>query len=247
MIAIAVALFCLPAQARVFTMKDLTFAPYIRGTFGDSWLHREPFVQEIGSADVGPTSTYEYSGELGFLINLGAFNFRLGAEILQPGIVSGNGTSPSGNQLFILNSSVFVFDPQAALEVIVKEWKSSRLLVTGGAGYATVSVTNAYTMTASGQTQYGVSSYSESLTGTAMNYFASVGCEFLFTDRLMVMFEGGYRYFLVNTLYHAQDEKTLAEPNGATKGAPALNSDGSDRHFDLSGGFVGISLRFYLQ
>ena len=32
------------AWARVFDPKDLNFAPYVRGTAGDSWMHQEGFI-----------------------------------------------------------------------------------------------------------------------------------------------------------------------------------------------------------
>ena len=151
---------------------------------------------------------------------------------------------PSGEQLYVLDLQVFVFNPVVATEIVVKDYKTSRFLLTAGGGDAFASLTNAYTMTTYGQSALGMSSHSESATGNAINFFGSIGYEFHWMDSVMLMTEAGYRYMPIKNFVHSTDEKTFAQPNGATKGSPFLNADGSQAKIDLSGGFVGLSIVF---
>jgi hypothetical protein len=231
-------------------MKDLSFAPYIRGTAGDAWTHQEAFIQELGATQVDGTVQYSFSGELGFMFRVAPrINMRLGAEVFEPEpITNANGANSSGTSLLTMNSNIFVFNPQVAVEVVATTFKSgNRILVTGGVGDAFVNLKNDYNVTAAGQTALGLGSFTETATGQDINFFSSVGYEFYMVDHILGMLEVGYRYFHVNDLNHSQNEKTFAQQSGATSGSPLLNSDGSQRTFDLSGVFVGLSFRFYIQ
>jgi len=233
-------------------MKNLSFAPYVRGTVGDSWLHQEAFTNELGSTSVDGTSLYSYSGEIGFVFRMTqGLNLRIGAEAFAPAPVSdAKGKDSTGAQLLTVNSSIFVFNPQVALEVVAVTFKSgSRVMITGGAGYAFVNLKNDYNVTTAGQTALGLPSYTETATATQINGFASTAYEFCMVDHVLGMLELGYRYLPVTGLEHSQAQKTFAEKtgNGAANGAPLLNSNGLQRQIDLSGFFVGLSFRFYIQ
>jgi hypothetical protein len=233
-------------------MNNLSFAPYVRGTLGDAWTHQEAFINEVGATSVDGTSTYSFSGEIGFMFRVTkGFNLRVGAEAFEPNPISGAvGSDSTGAQLFTLNSSVFVFNPQIVAEVVLTTFKTgNRILWTAGVGDAFVNLKNDYTVTAAGQTALGVGSYTETATAQQINGFTSAAYEFYMVDHLLGMLEVGYRYFPVTGLNHSQDQKTFAEKSGsgATSGSPLLNSDGNQRKIDLSGVFVGVSLRFYIQ
>jgi hypothetical protein len=237
-------------NARVFDMNQLNIAPYVRGTVGPSMIEKEAYVHEIGSGNsITGKSPYNYGGEIGLLLSVQKFvNLRLGAELYQASpVTNANGTSSTGSVLYSLDSSVFVFNPQVSLEFIFKNYKESRFLFNLGVGRATVSLTNVYTMTAAGTTALSLNSFTEKGTDTVSNGYASLGWEAHFADKAMIMFEAGYKYMPVDSLTHAQDEKTIAQRSGATSGSALLNDDKSQRKFDLSGGFVGISFRFYIQ
>lgn len=243
-------MWAVPSMARVFDMKDLRLAPYLRGTFGDAWTHQEAFIQELGATQVDGSVTYSFSGELGVMFRVAPqVNLRVGAEIFEPNPVSGAiGTDASGATLLTMNSNVFVFNPQVAMEFVAAQFKDgSRVLWTAGVGDAFVNLKNEYDVTAAGQTALGLPSYTETASAQAINFFSSVAYETYFVDRIMGMFELGYRFFQVKNLNHSQDQKTFAQPTGAVSGSSLLNSDGSQRQLDLSGIFVGVSLRFYIQ
>lgn len=234
----------------MFEMKELNIAPYLRGTFSNAWTHQEAFVQEIGSTTVGQTVNYAYGGELGVLLHIASpVNLRIGAELFStPKVTDAKGVDSTGVELFTLNSTIFVFNPNAALEFILIKGKSSRMLFTGGVGYANVSVKNEFAVTSAGQTALGLGSFTETGSANVMNYFTSFGYEFMFVDHVMMMLEAGYRYFPVKELENSQDQKTFAKPSTTqASGTPLLNSDGSTRGIDLSGAFVGLSFRFYLN
>lgn len=233
-------------------MKDLSLAPYLRGTFGDAWTHQEAFIQGLGATTVDQTVTYSFSGELGVMFRVApVVNMRLGAEIFAPNPITGaEGTDANGNLLLTMNSNVFVFNPQVAIEVETVRFKSGgRILWTVGVGDAFVSLKNQYTVTTAGQTALGLPSYDESASATVINGFTSAAWEFYMIDRIFGMLELGYRYMPVSKLVHGEDGKTFAEKTGSgpTAGSAVLNSDGNERKFDLSGVFVGMSFRFYIQ
>jgi hypothetical protein len=250
-VLVALVLWTSVAQARVFDiMNELNFAPYVRGTFGDSLVQKEAFVHGDGDTPVAASSQYNLSGEIGMLVHLsGPVNFRAGAEIIAPSsVTSAKGYNSSNQQLFSLDSQIFVFNPQAAFEIVLTKWKASRALFMFGAGYATVSLKNSYTLTAAGQTQFGINNnFTESATASDINYWAGFGYEFHFADRAMLMLEASYREFKVNNLDNSQAQTTIVNTSGAADGSRLLNMDGTGRKFDLSGAFVGLSFRFYLQ
>jgi hypothetical protein len=248
--ALLVILFSWSASARVFDMKDLNFAPYVRGTFGPSEMGKEAYVHAGGTGtDTTGTVPYNYSGELGFVWRVTqSVNLRVGAEIMQSSpVTNATGSSGAGVTYYTVDSNIFVFNPNLAIEIVLKHWKEDRLFLDFGAGYATVSLKNSYTMTTAGTAALSsLTDFTENGTGTAIPVLMSVGYEYHFADRAMLFTELGYRYFKVTSLDHTGNEKTIAEPNGNNKGDPLLNSNGSHRAFDLSGFFAGLSFRFYL-
>lgn len=230
-------------------MKELSLAPYVRGTFGPSQVGREPYVHSQGNGVVieGGTSKI-YGGEIGFVFRVAdPLNLRVGAEALRPNpVTSQQGTRTSdGAAMYFLTSQIFVFNPNVALEFVVANFSDSRILFSAGVGYATVNLQNNYKFTSTGSTALSITDFTEDGLQNLISYFSTLALETHFIDRSMVVFEVGYRLMQVHNLVHGKNQKTLAETNG-DGGQPLLNMDKSQRMFDLSGAFAGLSIRLYL-
>lgn len=222
----------------------------LRGTGGTSGIADDPYGNSSGNGtSMDDESKYQYSGELGVVLGMGEnVNFRLGAEIMKPHPVQGHGKNSTSNaDRFEIESSTFVFNPNVALELMFKAGQSSRYFGQLGVGYSMVDVENRYDMTATGVSELGVDDFNEKMSGTAISYLVGVGLEATLLDNVNFSLEGGYRYCKVAELKYTGDVNNIVAPSGAKKGEAALNGDGSKRTLDLSGFFVGASLRFYLH
>src|ERR1035437_2562888 len=106
------------AEARVFSYKDSELAAYVRGTGGLSQLAQDNFANESGAGtSVSGSSKYNYGAEVGFALGLGPnTHLRMGAEIIQENPVNGDGLDAAGNKQYALSSSVFIFNPNVAIE-----------------------------------------------------------------------------------------------------------------------------------
>lgn len=244
------ALVLLPclAQARVFDYKDSGIAPYIRGTGGLSQLNQDAFANSSGNSTVNGSSKYNYGAEIGLMLGLSQdVHFRLGAEIIQESPVNGQGVDSSGSALYTINSTVFIFNPNAALEFVLNKKGNTRFYFQLGAGYANVAVTNAYTMTSAGQTALGVGSFTENLYANTISGNAGFGMETLFTDNVTFLADLDYRYLPVTSLKYKSGVTNIVSPSGVSAGAPVVNGDGSARKLNLSGIYAGVAFRFYLK
>ena len=236
------------AQARVFSYKDAGVAAFLRGTGGLSQLDQDQFANANGGVSVDGSSQYQYGGELGAALNFGNLQVRLGAEVIQHRPVSeGKGTDSSGAQMFTLNSSVFVFNPNVTFEYSYAGSGDMRYYGALGGGYANVTVVNEYKMTGAGTTRFGVTDFDEKMETTVYELHAETGLETLFTDNVTFLAGVGYRHFLVPCLKYKNDASTISTPGGVIKVDPVLNEDGSKRHLNLGGFFASIGFRFYLN
>lgn len=236
-------------EARIFNYKEGGLAPYLRGTGGLSSLAQEPFAHSSGAGvTVNDRTNFNFGGELGIVLGLTSnFHIRLGAEVLQEGIVNGDGVDSAGTAQFTLNSSVFVFNPNAVFEYVYRATGSTRFFVELGAGYSNVTVVNDYKMTPAGTTAFGVSDFKETMEANVMSGIFGLGIESLFTDNVTFMIDVGYRYLPVYNLKYKNDANTILVPTGVRKGDAVLNDDGSNRKFNLGGPFGAIAFRFYLN
>lgn len=236
------------ARARVFSYKDSGVAAFLRGTGGLSQLAQDQFANGDGGIAVDGSSKYQYSGELGAALNFGNLQVRLGAEAIQHRPVSeGKGTDSAGTQMFTLNSSVFVFNPNVTFEYSYAGSGDMRYYGALGGGYANVTVVNEYKMTGPGTTRFGVTDFDEKMETTVYELHAETGLETLFTDNVTFLAGVGYRHFLVPSLKYKGDANTISNPGGVLKGEPVLNEDGSKRRLNLGGFFASIGFRFYLN
>lgn len=223
---------------------------FLGGTLGASQAGQDAFANADGGSKVDKDTKYAYSGEFGVLLGLNEnLRVRMGAEIIQHSPISkAPGSDSSGTELFTLDSSIFVFNPNLVFEYSFKNLGSFRFFGEAGVGYAMVTASNAYAMTAAGTSALGgVSDYKEGMTGTAISSMAGVGMEMLFVDNTTFSLHAGYRHIPVAELKYAGDVKTISQPGGVSKGDTVLNSDGSKRALNLDEAFVGVTLRFFLH
>lgn len=241
--------FPFEVHSRIFNYKDASTAAYVRATGGYSSLTQDPFANSSGAGTtIEGTTQYNYSGEVGFMFGLSAnLHLRLGAELMQENPVVGDGLNSAGVSRFSLNSSVFIFNPDVAIEYVYSLHGNIRFFAELGAGYANVTVVNDYKMTPTGTSAFGVSDYKETMETNTLSGIAGIGLETVFTDNVTLLADFGYRYLPVNSLKYKADVKTVASPSGVRKGDPVLNADGSKRNLDLGGLFGGLALRFYLN
>ena len=238
-----------PAEARVFNFKNEIIAGYFRGSMAMSRLARTPYENVSGATTefTGDEHTYNYSGEIGFLLNIGeVMTFRVGAELIQSKESEVIGNNASATKLFDLVSDVFVFNTTGTIEYHFYTTDTTRWSVFGGIGLGSVSLDLEYSFTADGLSELGVASdYTEEIGSYIIGAHAGTQFEFLFADTVTMALEAGFRHLPVPKLEYEEDATTI---NGAvSKGASALNSDGSNRTLDLSGYYVGLGFRFYLD
>jgi hypothetical protein len=234
------------AEARVFDLKSETFAIYLGGTLGTSNAGGGAYNLASGTTtQFDKTIQSASSAEFGFLFSGSKFNLALGVEYLMPRTLTGiNGTTVAGVSLFTLNTTLAAFMPEAAIELQIARTSSTRGVFGLGAGWASVTLANDYTMTTAGTTALGVGSYKEMASSTAWMYQSYIGWEFTFSDTATCVLQGGYRYLKVPNFTATQSVTAIsgAEANGS----PIVNMDGSARSVDLGGVFAGIVFRFFL-
>jgi len=237
------------ASARVFSYKESSFFPYLRGTGGLSALRKDPFAHSSGvTTSVDALNSYNFSGEFGFVFRLGSMlNARLAGEVIQSRPITGAlGTSPAGAERFAIDSLVQALNPHVTFEYIYETSGDTRFYWLVGAGWAQVTVENNYTMTATGTTDLGVSSFRDLMGQDLISYQAGTGFETLFADHVTLALDFGYRYLPVSKMTYKETVQNILSPSGVQKGANVVNPDGSRRKLDLSGLFLGLALRFHL-
>ncbi|MCB0391075.1 MAG: hypothetical protein KDD58_07285 [Bdellovibrionales bacterium] len=237
------------AEARVFNFKNETIAGYFRGSTSLSRLGTTPFDNASGNSTVftGEDHAYNYSGEIGFLLNIGDFaTFRVGAELIQSKESEVVGSSAGGTKYFDLVSDVFVFNTTGTLEYHIFSTDTTRLSLFGGVGLGSISMDLDYTFTSAGLSAFSLSSdYTEKTTSYIIGAHAGAQYEFLFADTVTMALEAGFRHLPVPKLDYKEDAATIY--GAVTKGSRAKNQDGTNRTLDLSGYYVGLGFRFYLD
>ncbi len=236
------------ADARVFSYKEATLAPFIRGSGGLSQLGQDAFANANSSTAVEGDSPYQYGGELGLMMAVSTrLNLTLGAEVIQHSTYSSApGTNAAGTELYKLDSSVFIFNPNVGLEYIHGQSGSLRYSAKVSVGMANVTVVNGYKMTPAGETALGVESFDEKMQANVISSSLGLGLETLFTDNVTFFTDLGYRFLQVKGLQHKSNTQTLVSPEGVSAGDDAVNGDGSARKLNLSGFYLGVGFRFYL-
>lgn len=236
------------AFARKFDFKSASVATYLRGTYGTSGLGQGAFENASGASTSSFSESVktEYSGEFGVLFSASRFNLRLGAEmVLGASASETKGKNAAGTELFNVDSGVSALIPTATLELVAIQTPRYKLFFGFGAGYATVKLENQYAFTADGTTTYSLADFKEGGSGKTTSLNGSVGYEIYMADNSTFVFDLGYRQLKVDELKY--DAPATGFQGAKAAGDVMVKSDGSNRSLDMSGAYVGIGFRFYLD
>lgn len=235
------------SNARVFDFSKEFFAAYIRGSYGPSTVAQNAFANSSGtSVSFDQTADVNYSGEFGFLFSMNKLSLRIGGEYLFAKQLSAvNGTNTAGTSLYTLKSQVNMLTPTITLEVPIKQGPGWKWLFGLGYGFAFASLSNQYTFTTTGKTQFGLSDFEETASTQVQVYNAMTSFEFLMTDIATLMLDVGYRYIPIGKW---SSNQAYTNFQGSISNTDTLkNTDGTNRSTDFSGAFAGLSLRFYFR
>lgn len=235
--------------ARVFDFSTETYAPYLRGTSGPSLIKKTAFADSDGDgAVVSDQATSNFSGELGLAISFAKATIRLGYEGLTPTALKDiEVKNAGGDVLYKMNSNIMVTAPKISLDLHLKQWPTSRLIMFFTASYPKVIMSNEYTLTTDGQAAYpGIQNYLEQGVQQSIAYEGGLGYEILMADTTTVALEAGYRQMKFGDMTH---NKAITNFDGdvIAKKDPVRDRDGSKRELDFSTYYVGMTLKFYIR
>ena len=237
-------IFSASAQAKVFNLKEETFAAYFGMTGGPSSMGQSAFENEAGT---GVTYTsgvnYIYTGEFGVIYSRPRFNLRFGLEILRPQYLE-NLVGHGSSDLYTETSSILGYAPKVTLEVNLVSTDKFRTFIEGSLGAANVTVKNSYTLTAAGQSAYPGMDTDMEAKGSGTLWSAGAGCEILMSDTTTFALEAGYRSLDITNLKYSKDRNLFGTTH--VSGDPVLDNGGS-RNLNFTGAFIGAAFRFYLQ
>ncbi len=237
------------AWARVFDFKNEYLASYLRGSTGLSQVGTDAFSGAGGTDTLyNDKVSYNFSGEIGFLLRMkNAFNFRVGIELLQAKPLHGvPGKNTAGDNRFNLDSEILIYQPVGTLEFDLYPKNNSRAFIFLGAGLADATLENQFTLTTTGQSELGISDFTEKALARRISYHAGVGYEVVMADTVTVSCELGYRYLTLPNFKWSKSTTSLAQGAVSTND-DLLNDDGSNRVIDMSGFFVSLGFRFYID
>lgn len=235
------------ADARNFDFKSESVATYFGGSYGTSRVGDAAYGFAADAAvSTDKSVSTAASGEFGLLLSGKKMNLKLGAEYLLPRAYTDvKGTDAAGTELFELSSKVTALIPMATLEFLAYQGPTSRMLIGVGGGVAFVSVANQFRPTAAAAGPFpGVAEHTEEASERVSSFVGYLGYETLFTDTVTVSIQAGYRHLPVRSLKATKANTSFT--GNQTEGSEILNTNGSSRSLDLSGPFVGLSLRFYI-
>lgn len=242
---VSLLVFSSAASARKFDMPNEMFATYFGGGYGISNVSDHAFSMSSGS-DVQTDKTVgsNYGGELGVLFASSRFQLRIGGEYIVAKTLEGVSGQSGATPYFTMSSKISALVPKASIEFPLWKRLESRVSFGGGAGLASVSLEQSYSMTTAGSTALGVGDYIEKGEASVLMWNAYLVGETLFVDTTTVALEAGYRSLKVGTL--KSQKATAAITGGQAPGSTLLNGDGNARSFDLGGAYVNLYFRFYL-
>lgn len=240
-------LFVVPAEARVFNLQNETFAPYLRGTAGLSSAGKSPYAHSSGmTTEFNDEIEYNYTGEVGVLLTSKHVGFTLGVEFLTSKKVSPVGSSSGGVEWMGLDSQIKgTFVKAGLLFQRPSASPNYRSYVGFNAGFGKLKMQNDYALTADGTTQYSLTNVEEKATAETFLAEVTLGFEFSFADVSTMVIEGGYRYLKADDWkYDGSGTNFMGTYND---GDPVLNHDGTARQVNMSGWFLGLGLRIYVD
>lgn len=247
LIAFLVSAWGVSTSARIFRLKNETFAAYFGGSYGPSSLLQTHFAGTSGTGNsIDKTVSTNLGGDFGFVITGKSLGLRLGVELLKPApLTKGSGTNAGGQTMYEFESNISAVIPKVALELNLKTSESWRAFLTFGAGTATAQFKNSYTLSSEGQASYpGLSDFSDEATGTAELFDGGLGFETLLNDTTTVAFLVLNRHLTISNYRY---KNAVTNFSGAqSSGASVTNEDGMPKSSDFSGYAVTMLFRFYL-
>lgn len=243
---------CAPlvSPARVFNITEESFATYLKLSYGTGLENTlVSGADSTSGVDItlDPNHSYMSSGEWGFVYSNKAVGLRLAVELIRPPRWQDRpGQNTSGTALYTLDVDQSVFIPKAGFEINFTRTSHSRMFMYLGVGSGSLKSAHEYNFTTDGDTAYNpTTSFFEQLKGTAPLYEGSFGYEGLLADATTYSFDIGYRYLEFLELKHTR--ATTGFGGAVAAGDIAKNIDGTDRSLSLSGVYVGLALRWWLQ
>ena len=235
----------LSSVAKVFSFKKTTFGTYFKGNYGLSTLGDDIYDSGAG-ADTNFTESpgYILGGEVGVLIRAGYVGFRAGVNIVAPQAMTDmEGKNSAGTVLMTVDSNVTSVLPSIHMEIYPYKTDSTSLAITAGVGSGNTTFVTKYDLTADGETNYGVTDYTEEGRGLSLFSEGGVAFEFHFSRSTTLSVDAGYRYLYVGKFTHQRNVTTIR--GTIQKGDVVKVSTGQNLKLNLSGPFAGISFRFY--
>lgn len=232
------------AQARVFDINKDSAAPYFLVSGGGSQVSTSAVE---GEGNTGVTFTggvnYNYTGEFGFLYSRSAASLRFGFEVLKPTSLETT-ASDTTSELYTATSELLGYIPKITLELNLHKTGDNRSFVAVSAGSASITMKNAYVLTAAGQAAYpGVVDHDTESKASSTLLAASLGYEGLLTDTTTILIEFGYRQLKFDNFKYSKDVTTFS--GAKVSGDSVLLNTGLDRTVDFGGGFIALGFRFY--
>ncbi|MCB0413883.1 MAG: hypothetical protein KDD50_06090 [Bdellovibrionales bacterium] len=254
-ISLLILFVSIPGQARVFNFSSESIGAYFNATGQSSLLDRDPFVNSSGANTQFSNNGFEYHPgfELGVVSILSkGFTITTSLQILKSDLYPRNfvGFDSGGTKLLDVTSSVFALNPKISFEFDMSNKGTTRSYMHFGVGYADITIDQAYTLTAAGQSTYSFSAseYVEKLRTYGLSYTVGLGYEFLAIDNVTLNLEAGYRVLpLADLTYKAAYSELLTQPGSAQAGDSALDNNGKKRSMEFGGGYIGVGFRFYIN
>ena len=234
------------AEARVFDIAKEKFASYLLVGGGPSNIHQSGFANEANTTtSYSDEQKLNVGGEFGFLYSTPAVSLRFGFEILKPAAVGATATNAGGTALYDVKSDLTAYAPKIGIELNFKPGTEFRSFLLLSAAASSLSMKNDYTLTAAGQGAFsGVSDHSVEAKGSATEYTAALGLEFLMSDNTTIVAEAGYRQLKFSQLKYTKDVTTFS--GAQTSGSTIVDANGQNRSIDFSGAIVNLGIRIYL-
>ena len=231
-------------------MGDEHFASYLRVQYAQANQDPDPYKLSgapTASYNSNIASSYNPAFEIGFIYSAKLINWRFGFEVIKPDDKKNmKAVDANGDPLYYESQVISAYAPKIGVEINLRQWSQTRLYLNADYGYATATVQNSYYMTSLGTSTYpSVSDFREEMKATAPLIEGSIGYETLMSDTTTFVFDAGYRSLEFTSFSH-----NLAVTNfqGAmSSGTAATNNNGKARSVDLSGGFISMWFRIWIQ
>ena len=229
-------------QAKVFNISQQNIATYLRGSYASSSVGSDAFAKSSGAGTIfSKKVANQASGEFGLFTSSGPLGLRLALEMLQPERIQGAiGSNTSGGSLeldSVISSQIYKLGVEYSwfLSPESKYWMAVSV------GQAKVGLRNTYRNVVG----YAVTDFVENSQETLIMGEIQFGYEHRFSADTTLMMDIGFRSMKAQRLRYTSDANSFL--GAVTTGAAVANNDGSARTIDMSGVYVGMGLRFYIN